>query len=69
MRAGILEDLQHTGAGDLPDLRAELLPVQNHQVLQTVCPRPSQLLVVCKGKVTTSKHVGHIYKYCKHVRD
>lgn len=60
VRAGVLEDLQHTGAGDLPDLRAELLPVQDHQVFQTVCPRPSQLLVVCRGKVTTSKtHLPH----------
>ncbi len=33
VRAGVLEDLQHTGAGDIPDVRAELLPVQDHQVL------------------------------------
>lgn len=50
MRAGVLEDLQHTGACDLPHLGAELLPVQNHQVLQTVGPRPGQLLVVCRGR-------------------
>lgn len=36
--AGVLEDLEHTGARDLPDFGGELLPVQNHQVLQTVCP-------------------------------
>lgn len=47
VRAGVLEDLQHAGAGDVPDLGAELFPVQDHQVLQTVGPRPSQLLVVC----------------------
>lgn len=47
MRAGVLEDLQHTGAGDVPHLGAELLPVQNHQVLQAVGSRPRQLLVVC----------------------
>lgn len=55
MRAGVLEDLQHAGACDLPDLGAELLPIQDHQVLQTVCPRPSQLLVVCRGKEDTSE--------------
>lgn len=36
MRAGGLEDVQHAGTGDVPHLRTELLPVQNHQVLQTV---------------------------------
>lgn len=60
VRAGVLKDLQHTGAGDVPDVGAELLPVQNHQVLQTVCARPSQLLVVCRRKVTTLKHICHI---------
>ena len=50
VRAGVLEDLQHAGAGDVPHVRAELLPVQDHQVLQTVGPRPSQLLVVCGGR-------------------
>lgn len=59
VRAGVLEDLQHTGAGDVPDLGAELFPVQNHQVLQAVCPRPSQLLVVCGRKVRAWKHVRH----------
>lgn len=60
MRAGVLEDLQHTGAGDVPDLWAELLSVQDHQVFQTVCPRPSQLLVVCGRQVKASKHICHI---------
>lgn len=55
VRAGVLEDLQHAGAGDLPHLGAELLPVQNHQVLQTVGARSSQLLVVCKRKGTGFK--------------
>lgn len=53
MRAGILKDLQHTATGDVPDLGAELLPVQNHQVLQTVCPRSSQLFVIYSKKGTT----------------
>lgn len=46
MRAGALEDLQHAGAGDVPHLGAELLPVQDDKVLQAVGPRASQLLVV-----------------------
>lgn len=37
MRAGGLEDIQHAGAGDVPHLRTELLPVKDHQVLETVC--------------------------------
>lgn len=49
--AGGLEDLQHTAAGGVPHLRTELLPVQNHQVLQTVGPRSSQLLIVCTGNI------------------
>lgn len=59
VRAGVLEDLQHAGAGDFPDVGAELLPVQDHQVLQTVGPRSSQLLVVWRGKMMTSKHACH----------
>lgn len=55
MRASVLEDLEHAGACDLPNLGAELLPIQDHQVLQTVCPRPSQLLIVCRGKEETSE--------------
>lgn len=37
VRAGGLENVQHAGTGDVPHLRTELLPVQDHQVLQTVC--------------------------------
>lgn len=44
--AGVLEDLQHAGAGDVPHLGVELLPVQDHQVLQAVGARPGQLLVI-----------------------
>ena len=47
MRAGVLEDLQHTWAGDVPDLWAELLPIENNQVFQTVGTRARQLLIVC----------------------
>lgn len=57
LRAGVLEDLQHTGACDVPHLGAELLPIQDHQVLQAVCPGPSQLLVVCRKDRTTSEHM------------
>lgn len=57
LRAGVLEDLQHTGACDVPHLRAELLPIQDHQVLQAVCPGPSQLLVVCRKDRTTSERM------------
>lgn len=49
MGAGALEDLQHAGAGDVPHLGAELLPIQDDQVLQAVGPRASQLLVVYEG--------------------
>lgn len=56
--AGVLEDLQHAGAGDVPDLRTELLPVQNHQVLQTVGPRPGQLLVICSTEEPIRERLG-----------
>lgn len=56
LRAGVLEDLQHAGAGDVPDVGAELLPVQNHQVLQAVGPRPRQLFVVCGREEATWRH-------------
>lgn len=46
VRAVALEDLQHAGAGDVPHLGAELLPVQDDQVLQAVGSRSGQLLVV-----------------------
>lgn len=49
VRAVALEDLQHAGAGDVPHLGAELLPVQDDQVLQAVGSRSGQLLVVCGG--------------------
>lgn len=49
VRAVALEDLQHAGAGDVPHLGAELLPVQDDQVLQAVGARAGQLLVVCRG--------------------
>lgn len=46
MRAGGLEDIQHAGAGDVPHLRTELLPVKDHQILETVCAWPRQLLII-----------------------
>lgn len=50
MRAGGLEDVQHAGTGDVPHLRTELVPVQDHQVLQTVRARPRQLLIICQQR-------------------
>lgn len=50
VRAGGLEDLQHAGAGDVPHIGAELLSVQDDQVLQAVGSWASQLLVVYGGE-------------------
>ena len=47
--AGGLEDVQHAGAGEVPDVRAELLSVHDHQVLQAISPRTSKLLVLWGG--------------------
>lgn len=51
--AGVLENLQHAGAGDVPHLGAELLAVQDHQVFKAVGSGPSQLFIIW----TTDTHV------------
>lgn len=56
IRAVALEDLQHAGASDVPHLGAELLPVQDDQVLQAVGARAGQLLVVC-GRVESDREM------------
>ena len=38
MRDGCFEDVQHTVTGFVPYLWAELLPVQNDYIFQTVGP-------------------------------
>lgn len=46
MRYGGLEDVQHAVARLVPGLRGEFLSVQDDHVLQTVCARTGELLVV-----------------------
>lgn len=48
---GGLEDVQHAVARLVPGLRGELLSVQDDHILQTVCARPGQLLVICRREV------------------
>lgn len=47
---GGLKDVQHAVARLVPGLERELLPVQDHYVLQAVGSRPCQLLIICRER-------------------